>query len=103
MDRIVPELDIFFKDDEGRKVHKDKIYMELASHNQKLAGCYNCLQIFPASKVQDYSTETLNGIDFEGDALCPFCEVDCVIVNQIKGQEVTREILRNLNYYWLES
>jgi hypothetical protein len=59
------------------------------SHN---VGCYYCLQIFPATDVQEY---TDNG----NTAICPHCHVDSIIPEKAV-QTLTESTLKEMHDYW---
>lgn len=61
----------------------------------KIAGCYFCLRVYPASEItdEDYLVE-------ERTAMCPHCQVNAVLPDT-SGFELSTETLEKIhNYYF---
>lgn len=72
-----------------------------SSHNHpkikedKVCGCFYCLNIFNPSEIFDWTIEA-NG---EHTALCPYCDIDSVI-GESSGYSITEEFLNKMKEYW---
>ncbi len=55
----------------------------------KECGCFFCLRIFPADEIVEF-------VDDDQTALCPYCDIDSVIVDG-PDVEISKEILAELN------
>lgn len=79
--------------------------------NDRICGCFYCLQIFspsvikrwirhkkPAEKDKDGNINQWI-YDEEETAFCPYCGVDSVI-GESSGYPITREFLEEMNHYW---
>ncbi len=55
----------------------------------KECGCFFCLRIFPADEIVEF-------VDDDQTALCPYCDIDSVIVAGPEV-EISKEILAKLN------
>ena len=59
-----------------------------------LAGCFYCLEIFPANAVKDFLEE-------ERTALCPRCGIDSVM-GDASDVPINAEFLKRMHEYWFE-
>lgn len=57
-----------------------------------LAGCYYCLNIYPANEVVDF-------IEQEKTALCPKCGIDSVLP-ETSGYPLNKIVLQELRNFW---
>ena len=73
-----------------RYAMKNKSQLE----NSQLAGCYYCLQTFPASEIKEYVDKGLT-------ALCPHCGIDSV-VGDVCGYELSKNALQEAHEYWFK-
>ncbi len=73
-----------------------------AHHRQQVlesecCGCFYCLEIFPATKIEEWVDEDENGIGMT--ALCPFCGIDAVVGDK-SGIPIKREFLKAMKQVW---
>lgn len=61
----------------------------------KICGCFYCLEIFPPSEIKDKTTDLSKG----DTAICPYCGIDAVI-GESSGFPITQEFLKKMNEYW---
>ena len=59
--------------------------------NSEKCYCFYCQKKFNSSNVKDY-------IDDGQTALCPKCEVDAVLPDNIEG--INEEVIEKMNKYW---
>jgi hypothetical protein len=72
--------------------HNWSSYNRLILRNGDLCGCFYCLEVFPASKIRDWTDD--------GDtALCPNCGVDSVIGSG-SGYPIQRAFLSKMHDHW---
>jgi hypothetical protein len=91
------------KDNDIIKSHKDYIKAaKFASNhrqslvNDKVCGCYYCLEIFSPSEIVEWSFE--NGSKKVVTAICPYCLIDSVI-GESSGYPITKEFLKEMQKY----
>jgi hypothetical protein len=82
--------------------HSSRHRAEIMSSNQ--CGCFDCLEIFVPSEVQDWvdwPKGTPDDLELESGmtALCPFCGIDSV-VGTSSGFPVNSEFLRQMRKHW---
>ncbi len=58
----------------------------------QMAGCYYCLEIYPAKEVEEF-------LEVENTALCPKCGIDCVLGDKIDFP-LNKEVLQELHNFW---
>jgi hypothetical protein len=85
------------------KTHKDYIKAaKFASNhrqslvNDKVCGCYYCLEIFSPSEIVEWSSESDDEIDVT--ATCPHCSIDSVI-SESSGYPITKEFLKEMQKF----
>jgi len=71
-----------------------------------ICGCFNCLQIFPASEIVAWSgAQALSLEDLEAaegtTAMCPHCGSESVIGDR-SGYRIDLEFLRSMSEAWLQ-
>ena len=77
------------------------IFPRIAMKNRKmieqssLVGCYSCCKIFDSKDVKEYT-------DRNETALCPHCNVDCLVGNQC-GFVLEESILIKARQYWFNN
>ena len=76
--------------------HQFSCNNKLALLNDKICGCFYCLEIFNPNKIKDWIEDT------KGTALCPFCGIDSVI-GESCGYPITKEFLEKMKQYWFKS
>jgi hypothetical protein len=64
--------------------------------NDKVCGCYYCLEIFSPSEIVEWSSESDDEIDVT--ASCPYCLIDSVI-GESSGYPITKEFLKEMQKY----
>jgi hypothetical protein len=91
------------KDNVIIKCHKDYIKAaEFATNhrqslmNDKVCGCYYCLEIFSPSEIVEWSSEYEDKIDVT--ATCPYCSIDSVI-GESSGYPITKEFLKEMQKF----
>ena len=57
--------------------HKHSIFHKSEIMKSDICGCFYCLEIFPPSKIEEWTDQDLN--DKEETAMCPKCAIDSVI------------------------
>ncbi|MDT0636297.1 hypothetical protein [Spectribacter hydrogenoxidans] len=76
------------------------------SHDQRarvmlsrVAGCFFCLRIFPATEIDDWLHPGEDGLGRK--AVCPYCLVDSIIADG-SGHELTTDLLKAMkaHYFW---
>lgn len=68
--------------------HKSSIIQD------KLCGCFYCLEIFPPEEISDWVED-----DNDKTALCPYCGIDSVL-GESCGFPLTSSFLKKMNTYW---
>ena len=66
--------------------------------NDKLCGCFYCLEIYSPSEINEWIVAD-NDYDRYGTAICPYCEIDSVI-GESSGYPITKDFLTKMNRYW---
>ena len=81
--------------------------------NDRICGCFYCLQIFSPSVIERWirhkkpTGKDINGninqwiYDENETAFCPYCGVDSVI-GESSGYHITKEFLEEMNQYWFK-
>lgn len=59
-------------------------------------GCFSCEAVFYAWEVTDFTEN-----DFS--AVCPWCEIDSVLPDQLDGVTLSTELLRSMRTRYFES
>lgn len=75
-----------------REASKYSINNKKQLQNSKIAGCYYCCEIFPVSKITDWT-------DGGSTAFCPFCSIDSVL-GDLSPYKIEKEVLIELKKYW---
>ena len=81
--------------EEHLKMHDLCISNYKAIKKSKMAGCFSCCEIFPASEVNDWIDEKKGS-----SAICPKCEADTVLPDS--KVTLTKELLVEMQKYWSE-
>ncbi|WP_028520291.1 hypothetical protein [Ruminococcus flavefaciens] len=66
--------------------------------NDKLCGCFYCLEIYSPSEINEWIVAD-NDCDRNGTAICPYCGIDSVI-GESSGYPITKDFLTKMNRYW---
>ena len=66
--------------------------------NDKLCGCFYCLEIYSPSEINEQIVAD-NDCDRYGTAICPYCGIDSVI-GENSGYPITKDFLTKMNRYW---
>ena len=66
--------------------------------NDKLCGCFYCLEIYSPSEINEWIVAD-NDCDRYGTANCPYCGIDSVI-GESSGYPITKNFLTKMNRYW---
>ena len=66
---------------------KRSIYNKKALGKSPFAACYACLKVF-------FSIEICEWVDGNSTAVCPMCEVDCVVTFDFGKEDKERSLLR---------
>ncbi len=66
--------------------------------NDKLCGCFYCLEIYSPSEINEWIVAD-NDCDRYGTAICPYCGIDSVI-GESSGYPITKNFLTKMNRYW---
>ena len=66
--------------------------------NDKLCGCFYCLEIYSPSEINEWII-TDNDRERHGTAICPHCGIDSVI-GESSGYPITKFFLNKMNKYW---
>lgn len=59
----------------------------------KICGCFYCLEIFEPSEIKRWLNEG------SGTAICPYCQIDSVI-GESSGYPITKEFLQKMHEQW---
>ena len=62
--------------------------------NDKLCGCFYCLEIFFPSEIGCWIRDR-----FDETAICPYCGIDSII-GESSGYPITKEFLSEMNTHW---
>ena len=92
--------------DTYKNAHAYASYNREALKNDKICGCFFCLNIFSPKEITDYCNEyyidesNSNYCDEKTavTALCPHCYVDAII-GESSGYLITEDLLKSMNYY----
>jgi hypothetical protein len=68
---------------------KNKEYIS----SSETCGCFHCLRVFPASRVQEWVNEGVT-------ARCPFCSIDSVLPSNMC--DISAGLLQRMNEYWFK-
>lgn len=60
--------------------------------NDRICGCFYCLEIFPPKEIKTW-------LHYEETAICPYCCIDSVI-GESTGYPITKEFLKKMNEHW---
>ena len=66
--------------------------------NDKLCGCFYCLEIYSPSEINEWIVAD-NDCDQYGTEICPYCGIDSVI-GESSGYPITKDFLTKMNRYW---
>lgn len=61
--------------------------------NDKICGCFNCLNIFSPKDIKEWLPEQ------SGTAICPYCGIDAII-GEYSGYPITKDFLKKMQRYW---
>lgn len=81
------------KDNELITAHQLSINNKEELIKGKKCGCFYCLKIFNSNEIKEWIE------DKRGTALCPYCNIDAVIVEN-PNQPLTKEYLERMKDYW---
>jgi len=77
--------------------HDYSIHNRTALTADQVCGCFDCLNIFSPSKIEEYTDESP-----EETAICPYCGSDSII-GESSGYPITHDFLRRMRRRWFES
>ena len=63
--------------------------------NSEQVGCACCCSIMPASVIEDYCFDFVDGIEQECTAICPLCEVDAIVTDAELGVTIPDRLVKH--------
>lgn len=97
-DNEIPDTSSKWSEDDLRRAHSYSSNHKAVLQNDKLCGCFYCLEIFEPNKITEF-LEGDNDCDRNGTAICPHCGIDSVI-GESSGFSITKEFLNAMNKAW---
>lgn len=77
--------------------HQHSSYNRIALSQSKTCGCFDCMEIFSPTLIEDYVEE-----EPDDTAICPFCGNDSIIGDK-SGYPITSAFLKRMRRRWCES
>jgi hypothetical protein len=81
-------------DPDMEAAHRHCTGNQAALQQSRQAGCFYCIEVYPA--------EDLEFISIEQTAICPRCGIDSVLADR-SGLPLTREFLKRMHEYWFSA
>ena len=84
-----------------KQIHGECGWHEKAILKSNLCGCFNCLEMFPPSEIEEWIEEPEDCPRGPGKtAMCPKCDIDTVLPES-EYYELNIELLKVMNHEWL--